>query len=1794
MRADSPEYIQAATASSREPRFVAFVQVSELEELILTSHDDIPSIPAGAINNVFKDFSSVSQTIDPNTGSSRIGRLTVSVVDLAEAVSTAMRSLNTNGFGLRGKPMRLYKGYKGLDWTNFALRYTQVIKDIDVAKGGTIRFICNDQQRALRSQLFTKKVTRLAGALNIGDGTVDVLDTSDFDLVAHGISYSHGPSASWGYIKIEDEIIGYQAKTGTSFVTIERGLFNTVEADHEFNGADPEERWLEVEEYVYLELPAIKLAYSLITGDLLSASNTLPEGWHLGVDPTLVDLTQFQNIGSDLWDTTNDAAGFILRFNGLEPTDGKKFLEEQIYLLTQVFSPILSDGRIGLKRLVPALAGAAAQAQLSNLNVISHGAMKHDMSALINRVAISWSKVGDDFRRTNILIDADSITKHGAANLKRFEFEGLSSSLYTSSAISQIFNSLRERYANPPLRLTAKAFSSLDRLEIGDPVFANLDSVRDYSNDSSTKLRRTFEIHQIKESRAGGISLSLFGSSSNADPIDPEAPSNPLPDTYYDQSGTELSTVVTIASGVTAAGTFNLTGNASLKAGVYYFLGDLTIADGTILEIDENVTLRIRGGLTINGEIRGVGAGHAGVSDAAAIGAGPGGTPGFFGSTAASDGIESTIIDLAREGINQLLQTRPPDTPSTVGQYPAVPNFNLSVDGITINGCPDDLRGTSGGPGGKLINNDDTVVAQGSTGGAGGAGLLLVCRALSFGLTAVVDLSGGDGAQPGATSVLDGRPAYPGTGAGGAPGAFVVLIDGSTVLPDILSAFVANGGLTDPVGNTMPLPAFNDPSPGPGDAELTGFYDPARVISGQDYALAAYRVQFIPFPETPVEDLPEAEDSSSTVIVVLSNETQSLTADNSGAVASFAEANGLLTVLQGLSNVTNLATLSVIEQTNCTGTVNTAVDTPVSGQPKGYYEVDSMTADNARLGLRAVYSGLQLDVVFTLSKSIEGDDGSGGTAAKQVNLSASDLLFKFDGNDVLIGPTQVVLTASRQNISSAITWSSTPASLLTGVSGDTANLTAASFGSLDSVTVRAEAEGEFEERTIQRVRDGSAGADGSNGQDGSNGADGADGSDGAPGADGSDGADGQDGADGRPAILSDAGWVEPPTDNMGLWVRRSGILANSSVLSNFFGPFGTVPKVLRIRGNSVVAGWLGFWSHELPVTDLNSFVVYTWVQRRSADTNRGLYIGWYDTTGALAVVQNLGTFTDNTNPYAISNQAAVMDVGKWYLAAAIVHPSDYTGPTTNTGGIFDPDTGEQILTGTEFRVKAGEGRLAYRMGYYDNTEAKTTDEGFLFTRPIGYQIDGTEPGVSEILQGLRIFGKIDVSDNLTWSRDPNTADWSPANTFTDLDASFYKGSVPVARVARRVSLDTDTGLLSVASTTHKDGDLNTGLTSVSVSPATNDYSRTVTFTYSDGLASYTVSQVVSSQSFVDESATYPYPLTDDPTLNGSKGSAATDSWDFTITGPATVGGIGEGRSGDNALSATSTGTATVLFTQNFTNVADLAAILSEDSVIDFALIAKGTGTALVGIRINVIDSLGATVETLYSGGYAKPDISIANTDYREFNSRIIYTHADISGGTPPYRAQFVIECALNGIASVTIDEFRNRTLFVAGGGLKAGLVPPTDSVAGKLLNDGGEYTSQVSEKSSNLAGDVTGLQVKHADQLDYDVGLAFMPHVTASGALTVSRLHCHKQIRVTGTSGAITFPVDANIPVGAVGWVKNLAGGDKTIAEGAGMEIEFMDGEGGQTGDRTLGDRGWLVWDKVESDKIEITGSGIS
>lgn len=875
MRADTVTFNSANTAPQKSPRFVVGI-IFDVASIYITSHTGITTVPGVVIDGALRATSALSQKIVPDEGRTEIGAMSFDLVDLESQMTDELRSKLNGGEGLRGREVRLYVGYEGMDFTAFQRFQTQVVSGV-AFDDGTYRVQCRDITREQRKDIFEPKRTTLRDSVSSSATTIPVYVTSDFSTVFHGPSYSDGPSSTVGYIKIDDEIIRYTGKTADSFTGCTRGVLNTRAVAHEVDSGTDADRRPKVEEYIYLELPLAKLIYAILTGTLYNDSASLPSHWHLGIASTWVRLSDFTGLGADLWDPTLDTAGVVARFAGLTKTDGKKFLESEVYQLLGCYPVIYSDGTIGIRKMNHILADAPYVVELNENNCVSWSALQHEMDSMFNVLRVDWNYNGEDYTRSKAYADAASVALNNGAVSKTLKFKGLHGSRHTDAIVAKRIDSLRDRYTYVPETMEVTVLPSLNRLEVGDIVRVRLPNVRDFAG-SGASIDRSFEIQQkVEDFYTGNVSLTLFGSTGRASVDAPTTDTSPLPDGYYTAQGVNLNTVCTIvvvgSVGVIQPGTYNLTGNANMNASgaVYYYPGDLELADGATLTVNNNTQIRVRGFFTQNGDIDGIGRGKAGVADSAGLGTTQAGTPGYIGNSRGMDGVQGR--PLPRGGA--YFTTVP--CALTQGVNTAFPYLDLTVSGTSLLGIPSDLRGTSGGGGGKIVRmaadgSTGTVAVVGGTGGNSGAGLAIICRGYAIGASGTVNLSGANAA---ATSVSNNGvglnwPSYPGAGGAGSPGGFLLLLDGSGIsIPDLGGGrFIAACGSVPVNGTAMPQRG----EAGLGELRNAGWATPAAgyqdeaLISGVDLSNAAHRIQYVPETQTPAEDedeLPPAPTSLS-------------------------------------------------------------------------------------------------------------------------------------------------------------------------------------------------------------------------------------------------------------------------------------------------------------------------------------------------------------------------------------------------------------------------------------------------------------------------------------------------------------------------------------------------------------------------------------------------------------------------------------------------------------------------------------------------------------------------------------------------------------------------------------------------------------------------------------------------------------------------------------------------------------------------------------------------------------------
>jgi hypothetical protein len=851
------------TARFRQPRLVVGV-IYPTGSMYLTSHEGIAGVPGQVVYGCLEDVSSSSQQIFPDEGRSTIGGLTFTAVDLSQDISSVIRDqLLTYEYGIRNREVRVWTG----DDDNFN-RYTRVdtfvIDSVVELDGRSYRFTCSDRTRELRTEVFVQVGTKLTTTLGLDDTEVFVENTAGFESVQHTASFSDAPNERVGYFRVRKtgEVIRYTSKTDTSFTGCVRERFSTIAQEVEVAGDVAPDKRPEIEEFIYLEMPAPQLAYAVMTGRVLGTAYALPVTWNLGVSEAHADSASFTNVGSDLFDVNDLSDGLILRFTHLEKTDGKRFIEEQVNVPCGAVIVVDAMGRLRLRRVSALIANAAPMAVLNEDNIISHGSLRHVQSRLINEIELLWNYDGEEYTRNDILFNNGSIESHGAAPPRRYELAGLYVSDHTRGITKRVFNMLVDRYGAPPIELSMQASSVLNVLEVADTVLVNLPSVQDYAGPGA--LNRVFEVQSVSRNwTTGVVELELFGSTARTIPDIGPGVGEFLPDAFYSSFGTPLSSVLTIVDDHIIAGG-HITGSDDARMSVYYHTGPLTLDSGVTVTWSDNVQLRVMGEFAINGKLDGKGLGIPGtvspqvVSNPEPTRPAADASGGYFGASRSSDSLLRVTYTIGLGSVRLMTNN---DGAMYEGVVQSLPVLDLAVESGVLWGAPSNLRGVPGQYGAAIGSTvafsatPPTVLVPGGHGGAGGAGLVILCRGLSFGVSGQIDTSGGDGGAAALASISYDPPGgtqslslYAGAGAGGAPGGLYVLLDGDDLLyPEINDAdhFVANQGIT-PAQGSPPHPWSGGP---PGTVMIdtqpaSGLNE--QFLSGHAQTEAAGNVQYVP------------------------------------------------------------------------------------------------------------------------------------------------------------------------------------------------------------------------------------------------------------------------------------------------------------------------------------------------------------------------------------------------------------------------------------------------------------------------------------------------------------------------------------------------------------------------------------------------------------------------------------------------------------------------------------------------------------------------------------------------------------------------------------------------------------------------------------------------------------------------------------------------------------------------------------------------------------------------------------
>ena len=919
MLALNDRYRLVSNSASVEPTFTIAVHFDDdgTDVVYFTSHGEMGR-PTGAgvqyVDHCVTRVSGATQKIDPQNSTSSIGSINWELVDVNGNVSALFAQKQAENKSPRHRKVEIYYGYRNydvplsytdlngdeiqgplidresLDWLDYQRKFTMIFSRYTVS---ATKYKCyaEDIQRIENKDIFTAQGSTLVDTITAEQMFIPIAEfaqTTKFQTIAHDASYSDRPNETVGYARINNEVIAHSGVTthptfGVSLQVLERGALNTRAVGHKVDENAGDDRKTKIQEFIYLEGPALKLLYAIQTGVLYGQGDArLPDHWQMGIYESFVRLSDYLTADPLLWEPVANV-GRKLRFEGIKKTNGEEFIRKEILSWLVGIRPVYADGAIGFKKLNSVLSLSSYVFELNDTNIVNFGELDYRLPDVINQIEVDWdySFLREIFLQGSVVSDIDSEIKYKEGKTKRIQFLGVKSSNQTLQDMRNIFNGFRNRYAGGGYKLSVEVMPSVNFLEVGDLIRLRHTPLPDPLTNAP--LDRVFEVQQITpNTRTGRSRLSLFASTEAAGEFELITASTVLNDSFYTSQGTPVSSVLTM-SGNTITANGALAGGNNMAQGIYYHDDDLILPAGVTLTITRNVQLRVRGQLVRNGDIVGDGHGHPGGNAGTLFASGfatispfapfenllasnspllatneTAGLRGYMGNSQASNFSLCT-------GFNGSIFS------GFVHQSPVIQGSNASADRLPlINRDGDsienigllDLRGTSGAGSRPLLYKQGInyhIASAGANGGASGAGLIIICRGESVGASSVIRLNGDDGGTAARYDVGDG-PRVPvgsfvsnGGGGGGYPGAYYLLIDGNGTFGSSAQNVEQTIGLSglDASASTL-IDNFNDQYSNRWTylEEINfpvnfgrGLYQPPR-----DLGENGFKVQFIPAP----------------------------------------------------------------------------------------------------------------------------------------------------------------------------------------------------------------------------------------------------------------------------------------------------------------------------------------------------------------------------------------------------------------------------------------------------------------------------------------------------------------------------------------------------------------------------------------------------------------------------------------------------------------------------------------------------------------------------------------------------------------------------------------------------------------------------------------------------------------------------------------------------------------------------------------------------------------------------------
>ena len=766
--------------------------------------------------------------------------------DKTSSLSRLIAEKRANGFGMRGKVMKLYEWEAGetVDLERDLVGTYRL--DDRFWRDGYRTLTGLDIRRQLKNKIFEPEAYKLVSSLTDESTTLEIKLPYEFNAAAlplfvHNERYSSDPGEYVWYVRTSSgEIIKCPGLSCTAvagqpnhvLVTgAVRGALNTADLVEAVPvQADAEEDNLpDLDEWIYLEETMPDMIKIITTGTSFNG-RPAPAHWTISMDEQWLDTDSLLYSAPEL-------ASLPLRAENYGSVSVKDLIENEILPFLPATMQVSASGKIQLRRITT-IKSVGPEAYRFDSSVIDRGSVgeiKTIVSHIRAGVAIraGWDARSEVFGSPVYFEDSGANAANddtADAEVLILESKLMHSSIHTNAQIRRLLPAMAEHYLGEKIVFPARVKPTAAIVDVGQRVHVTIEGVPDDASLEAIApdIDRSLLVTSLS-AEANGTMYQFTGTSGLAvQYFDALTAPSLLPEEYT-RGAIQLqdaipASALELVDGIyyLQSGTYELSFREKyvFDLGPLYHTAGSTIVcapgeEGPMFQLwiphawhSDSPTTVVTVGK--GGKIGGIAGGVAG--SGFAVPTTGTGTLSAIPFTGTSDGSGDTQITAWSLSARAGAQSQSYSTGD-------VPSISLSYNDDTLIGLPVDLSGYPGVGGGSTTvrgwsRNGDTTIEtfDGGRGGTNSAGVMIVHQGATMAPAARFIVNGAPGdapvriTRPGNAQDLVNRIHYTQAGSGSGPGTVLLCSDGPFTSFDVSAHVDAYPGETFYEGDQMEEP----------------------------------------------------------------------------------------------------------------------------------------------------------------------------------------------------------------------------------------------------------------------------------------------------------------------------------------------------------------------------------------------------------------------------------------------------------------------------------------------------------------------------------------------------------------------------------------------------------------------------------------------------------------------------------------------------------------------------------------------------------------------------------------------------------------------------------------------------------------------------------------------------------------------------------------------------------------------------------------------------------------------------